>query len=129
MVESSAKVKPWRADIREAADKAMIASPDFCTLISGPLAVEIVFSLQRPKGHYRTGRNAAFLRDTAPVYPAGKPDVDKLTRAVFDSLTAIIWEDDAQVVKVDAIKRYAPRLERTGATITITELQRYFPCD
>jgi crossover junction endodeoxyribonuclease RusA len=35
------------------------------------------------------------------------PDLDKLTRAVFDALTGVVFHDDAQVVDLVATKRYA----------------------
>jgi crossover junction endodeoxyribonuclease RusA len=75
---------------------------------TGPVAVHVKFVMPRPKHHYRTGRNAHLLRDSAPEYPTGKPDLDKLCRALLDSLTAAgVVKDDAQVVWLDAIKVYA----------------------
>jgi Holliday junction resolvase RusA-like endonuclease len=37
-----------------------------------------------------------------------KPDVDKLLRAVFDSLSGVAISDDAQIVQVFAKKEYGP---------------------
>jgi len=63
--------------------------------------------LKRPKGHYRTGRNSHLLRDSAPLYPAGVPDLDKLCRAVLDGLTmGGAWKDDSQVINLHAVKKY-----------------------
>jgi crossover junction endodeoxyribonuclease RusA len=39
-------------------------------------------------------------------FPTVKPDVDKLTRAVFDALTGVLYEDDQQVVGVTAEKNF-----------------------
>ncbi|MCA1571238.1 MAG: RusA family crossover junction endodeoxyribonuclease [Chloroflexi bacterium] len=74
--------------------------------VEGPLAVEVVYYLQRPKSHYRTGRNAHLLRDGAPAYPATKPDLGKLSRAVQDSLSGLIYRDDAQIVENREMKVY-----------------------
>lgn len=115
MVESSKKVAPWRADVRAAAEKELIDLADLAAaegkadegvFWNSPLTVHISFRLERPKGHWRTGRNAHLLRDNAPTYPAGKPDVDKLSRAVLDALTGMVWRDDSQVVFLSAAKYY-----------------------
>jgi len=39
-------------------------------------------------------------------FPTGKPDVDKLVRAVLDALKGIVWADDAQVTTISAEKLY-----------------------
>jgi len=63
-----------------------------------------VFQFVRPKSHY-TAKGA--LRDAAPRH-VGKPDIDKLCRAVLDALTGIAYADDSQVVALDASKVYGP---------------------
>ncbi|NUS83714.1 MAG: RusA family crossover junction endodeoxyribonuclease [Streptomyces sp.] len=98
MIESSKKVKPWRQDVKYIAIAATEAAPDW-TLLDGPLAVAMTFTFDRPKGHYRTGRNAHLLRDAAPIRPAGVPDLSKLVRSTEDALTGIVWKDDARVVE------------------------------
>jgi Holliday junction resolvase RusA-like endonuclease len=45
------------------------------------------------------------------------PDLDKLVRAILDSLTGVVWRDDAQVVDIVARKVYA---ETPGVDIAIT---------
>lgn len=97
MVESSKKVKPWRQDVKHAA----LAITEACdwTILDGPLAVSMVFTFDRPKGHYRTGRNAHLLRDAAPSRPAGMPDLSKIARSTEDALTGVVWKDDARVVE------------------------------
>jgi Holliday junction resolvase RusA-like endonuclease len=102
MLESSAKVKPWRAAVVEAA-KAALPAP-----LPGGVNVSITFYLPRPRAHYGTGRNSGVLKASAPLYPAVKPDVDKLVRATLDGLTtAGAYADDARVVDLHSSKRYA----------------------
>ena len=118
LVESSARVKPWREDVRAAALDAYSGPA-----LTGPLYVEITFWIPRPRGHYGTGRNADTLRPSAPEYPAGKPDVDKLARAILDALTSAgTWRDDSQVVSLSAAKVYATRDHRPGCRIDIEEV-------
>jgi Holliday junction resolvase RusA-like endonuclease len=98
MVESSKKVKPWRQDVKHAAIDITEALTDW-TVLDGPLAVSMVFTFTRPKGHYRTGRNAHLLRDAAPSRPHGMPDLSKIVRSTEDALTGVVWKDDARVVE------------------------------
>lgn len=104
---NSRKGKPWAAEIQRV-----------FTLQTGwwpgdppayprdvPLAVDIVFHLPRPR-HTRY-----------PVAPLGKPDVDKLIRGVLDALTGAAWQDDAQVVNVNADKVWADGAPHTSIII------------
>ncbi|MBO0875371.1 MAG: RusA family crossover junction endodeoxyribonuclease [Pseudonocardia sp.] len=113
-------INTWRGDVMRAAQMAVERDDiDMLPLFDGPVFVTIEFRFTRPKGHWRTGRNAHLLRDTAPAYPVGRRDVDKLQRSTFDALTTIgLWRDDGDVVDVHASKAYAD-LARPGATIRI----------
>jgi crossover junction endodeoxyribonuclease RusA len=128
MVESSKRVKPWRQDVQAAAEKALLDRMPYLTLWDGPAEVEIVFWFARPKGHYRTGKNAHILRESAPQHPNVRPDIDKTTRAVLDALkTAGALKDDAQVTDLHAVKRYCRRGQQPGATVTIREIWEQEP--
>ena len=121
LVESAGdKVKSWRQDVvvtaRTAAERRRWAP------LTGPVAVELVFFLPRPKGHYGSGKNVGRVRPTAPAFPATKADLDKSTRATVDALsTAGVFRDDSQVVRLLALKHYADGVT-AGATITIEDL-------
>jgi crossover junction endodeoxyribonuclease RusA len=124
MIESSKHVKPWRDDVKAAAE-ALLAGQRPWAPLNAPLIVRMVFTTSRPRSHYRTGRNAHLLRDNAPARPHGKPDASKLIRSTEDALTdAGLWRDDALVVEYErAAKVYAGEdpeaLDRPGARITI----------
>lgn len=90
-------------------------------LLEGPITLKLVFMRDRPRGHYGTGRHAGQLRNSAPFHPISKPDLTKLTRAVEDALTGIVWKDDAQVVKQETSKVYCKPAEKPGVFITISE--------
>jgi len=98
LVESSPNVKPYRASVASAAYAAG------AKVLHGPIFITVVFQFVRPKSHY-TAKGA--LRDAAPRH-VGKPDIDKLCRAVLDALTGIAYQDDSQVVALDASKVYGP---------------------
>lgn len=48
-----------------------------------------------------------------------RPDLDKLIRAVLDSLTGIFYNDDSQVVGIFASKKYAGKNVAPGCEIRI----------
>lgn len=119
MVESSKKVRPWRDAVRAEAVAAWDSVP-----LDEPVRVHMVFTFLRPASHYRTGKNAGIVRDTAPHAPQGAPDLSKLIRSTEDALTeAGVWRDDARVVEVSAWKVYAGEhpdaLDSPGAVVRV----------
>jgi Holliday junction resolvase RusA-like endonuclease len=50
-----------------------------------------------------------------------KPDLDKLARCLLDGMTGVVFNDDSQVVGLDATKRYAVAGEMTGCHVGISE--------
>jgi Holliday junction resolvase RusA-like endonuclease len=100
LYESNRDLASWK---RAVADKAGASGSD---LFEGAVRLSARFFLPRPGGHFGTGRNAGMLRPSAPTWPAVKPDVDKLARAVLDALTGTLWRDDKQVVWLEASKHY-----------------------
>ena len=93
MIESSAKgLNVWMKELRaelhtEMRGKEIMVKP-------APVSVSLAFYLTPPK---RTVRSE-------PTVP---PDLDKLTRAVLDAMQGIVFEDDSQVVRIDAGKSYS----------------------
>jgi Holliday junction resolvase RusA-like endonuclease len=119
MKESSAKtLAPWRQDVKTAAIDAIAASGYMPPSETVGVSMHVTFLLARPKGHFRTGRNAHLLRDGAPLRPTTRPDVDKLLRSTLDALkVAGVYRDDSHVVTVTGRKVYAR--EHTGAIIHV----------
>lgn len=112
ITDDSKRSRPWKAVISDAAVEAMgERSP-----LEGPLMLSLTFIVARPKGHYRTGRNAGLLREAAPEYPTVKPDLLKLARAVEDALSGIVYRDDSQVVVERLNKWYG---DRPGVAVTV----------
>jgi crossover junction endodeoxyribonuclease RusA len=107
MVESSAKVRPWREAVKWAFLEAGGAK------MEGPLTLYITFTLPRPKSLKKGVR-----------WPARRPDLDKLLRSTMDALTeACAWGDDNQVVRISTCKEYADSSERPGAEIIIMQTE------
>ncbi len=112
VVEAS-KNAEWRASV--AHEGSLAVKQPFV----GPIEVSFEFVMPRPGSHFRTGKNAGMLRDSAPVWHTGMPDATKLIRSTEDALKAIAWVDDAQIAKQRASKVYG---ERPGCLITIRQL-------
>lgn len=118
VIEDCRRNPAWRHQVASAAALAHRRAP-----LAGPLEVRFEFVLSRPKGHYGTGRNSGQVRPNAPVYPAVKPDTTKLVRAVEDSMTGVIYMDDAQIVRQFAEKVYG---FPPGVRITVRKLAEVF---
>jgi Holliday junction resolvase RusA-like endonuclease len=121
MVESSKAVGPWREAVRAETQRVLAFSAISGGGFQSAVHVDITFYLTRPRGHYGTGRNAERLRDSAPLWPSGRPDVDKLARSVLDGLTAGgAWRDDAQVAVLIVRKIYG---WQPGCRIELRDLE------
>lgn len=92
LVDANRRLKPWRAQVRATAEAAMQRAG--WETLDEPCRAYLGFTMPRPK---RPRWRA----------PAVKPDLDKLTRAVFDALTdAGVWRDDSRVVCMEVTKKY-----------------------
>ena len=120
MVEMSKAVGPWREAVRAETQLEMWTQGRAGSPLEGPVAVRLRFWLTRPASHYGTGRNKAVVKPSAPRRPAGRPDVDKLARAVLDGLTmGGAFADDSQVVELQASKWYVADGDAAGCVITV----------
>jgi Holliday junction resolvase RusA-like endonuclease len=109
----------WRREVTAAAEEALrgagLTSP-----MTDPVTVSLTFFRLRGVGQYGSGRNALQLKPGAPEYPTKPPDLDKLVRSIFDSLTdARVWVDDSQVVSYTARKRFVDRFGDTPDGVLI----------
>jgi Holliday junction resolvase RusA-like endonuclease len=117
LVESSKKVKPWRMDVKAAAELVRDAHAALMPL-DGPLVVSMVFTLSKPA-------SAPKRRQT---WPDKKPDVSKLARSTEDALSdAGFWADDARVVLYECLGKVFPgehplALLSPGVRITVRRL-------
>jgi Holliday junction resolvase RusA-like endonuclease len=116
MLDANKNLADWRALVTARARSAWgVDRPP----LEVPVVASVVFYLPRPKGHYGTGRNAGVLKPSAPLHPGVKPDLDKLVRSVFDSLTvAGVWRDDALCWGLSTYKNYADAVA-PGVSLTL----------
>ena len=113
MIESCKALKPWREQII-AESKNNINVPKG---LEEAVSISLVFLFSRPKAHFNS---KGVLKPSAPEYKTTKPDIDKLARAVLDSLTlAGVFKDDALVFSLSAQKRYCIGNEQPGVMITL----------
>lgn len=91
-------------------------------LLEGACYLNVVVYLPRPKGDYGKGKNAGKLLPSAPKDHIKTPDLDKLVRAVQDSLTKVVWRDDSQITKITAEKYYEDEEHNPGVLLYIKEL-------
>lgn len=112
MVESSAKVKPWRQDVKAAA----LAARNGASPLDGPLLARVVFTLPKPASAPKRRR----------TYPDKKPDLSKLCRALEDALAdAGVIADDARIVAYSRLAKVFPNedpeaLESPGVLVEIS---------
>lgn len=98
----------WTDAVAWAARAAM--RRERCAMTVGPVSVALVFYVRQPQRPRH-------------LLPVAKPDLDKLSRAVLDALTGVVYHDDAQVVSMTASKYYAsgpPVVE--GVSVTVESL-------
>jgi len=116
--DANKNARPWKSAVTNAA-LGTFCGPQF----TGPVRLEIVFWVQRPKGHYGSGKNANSVKASAPMFPTSKPDLLKLARGVEDAITdAGVWRDDAQIVAEKLEKRWSQDGGyKTEVTITARE--------
>ena len=83
----------------EASNWMMLRSMD---PITQPCRVAILAQFQIPKSWSKKRRDAAVIGEVFP----GRPDIDNIVKAVLDACNGVTFEDDAQVFRVMATKRY-----------------------
>lgn len=112
LIESSKEVGPWRERI------ALAAHSHAERLSTGPVGIRLDFVMPRPK---------SAPKRTTPAATKRNGDIDKLSRAVLDALSSIVFADDAQVVRLEATKRIAEIGETPGVSIALDECGPVLP--
>jgi Holliday junction resolvase RusA-like endonuclease len=104
LVEANKELPAWREHMTR---MLQLKQLEHDTAFTTAVNVALTFWLPRPKSVKRQ-------------YATGTYDIDKLTRAVLDSITkAGVWRDDSDVVDLTVRKTYADTHE-AGVLISIT---------
>lgn len=93
LIDDNKMSRDWMDRVACSAHAAWQGQP----LLDEPLALSIIFYFHRPKSHFRTGKNAHLLRDSAPRDCLTSRDLAKLIRSTEDACTAVVWRDDKLV--------------------------------
>lgn len=118
LVEASAGLKDWRHVITVEAIRAKGQSQLWPA--AGPVALIADFHFRRPKSHFGKGKNANVLKENAPRFVTGTPDLDKLMRALGDGLKdAGIVRDDSLIVTEHITKIYH---DQPGVLVVIQQI-------
>jgi Holliday junction resolvase RusA-like endonuclease len=84
--------------------------------MQGPLTMTVDFMMPRPKAHY----GSKGLKKDAPHYHEKKPDIDNLIKALLDSVSGILFDNDSQISVLLATKKYS---EVVGIKLYIQDAQ------
>jgi Holliday junction resolvase RusA-like endonuclease len=118
VTSANVKLRPWRDTVTWAARDALGVHSEQPTFpIMGAVNLTVEFWMHRPKNRPKT-------IDVLPLTP---PDLDKLVRAIGDSLVnAGVLGDDSQITDLSVSKRYAvsPALPK----IYVPGYHRHEPC-
>jgi Holliday junction resolvase RusA-like endonuclease len=113
----------WRRDVTVEGIHAM--SDQGVTRFEDGVSVKLAFAFTRPGNHWlpiNSKRLNPALKASAPWRHVQTPDLDKLIRAILDSLTsANVWADDKQVYACHATKRWSDYGEQPGVHVLVEE--------
>ena len=74
-----------------------------------PIRCILNFYCKRPKTHYKTGKNAHILKDTAPKYNINNKDLDNTVKFVLDALNDKLYTDDSLIFEISCSKMYSEK--------------------
>lgn len=75
-----------------------------CAVLEGAVFVTLDIRVQIPASWSKKKQELARF---GGYWPASKPDIDNIEKAIFDGMNGVVWKDDVQVVKVTKQKRYS----------------------
>jgi Holliday junction resolvase RusA-like endonuclease len=87
------KSKNWKQDVKAQVLQQLGGAPP--ALLEGPLELQVVFHLPRPKSLPKR-----------VTHHVKKPDCTNLVKGIEDALNGILWRDDSQLVDVSLRKVY-----------------------
>jgi Holliday junction resolvase RusA-like endonuclease len=101
-------MKAWRNQCRLLIANLYMGQP----ILEGALRAKVRFYIKPPQYISKVKKNQQALLDE--VIPVGKkPDVDNYEKALYDSMSGLVFQDDGQIALHDVGKFYSlnPRIE------------------
>lgn len=101
-------MKSWRECCRLLITNLYMGQP----ILEGALRAKVRFFIKPPQYISKVKKNQqALIDETIPV--GKKPDVDNYEKALYDSMSGIVFKDDGQIALHDVGKFYSlkPRIE------------------
>lgn len=109
-----AKTASYESLVKLAATQAMVMAER--TPTKSPVHLSVSLRLQVPASWSKKRRAMALA---GVICATKKPDADNVLKGIKDGCNGIVWRDDAQVVEILLIKRYA---EVPCAVVMVREL-------
>jgi Holliday junction resolvase RusA-like endonuclease len=107
ITDSNKNLRPWRQQVSLSSMFAMKERGQKCLDRSIPVKMTVDFFFDKPKSTKRS-----------ILHKVTRPDLSKLTRAVEDGMTGIVFADDSQVVESYTFKHFG-QPERTEVSVEI----------
>lgn len=113
LTTTNKELKPWRQEVAACAERAMrdLVLPG-CFPVTVAVRVEAHFYFTRPKSTPK--------KDRENRHKLTKPDLDKLARALLDSMTGTVYCDDAQVSQL-WVSKFLDSSAKTWVRVTTME--------
>ena len=84
--------------------------------LAGAVSIRLNIGLKVPKS---VSKRLQMSMLSSGTHPCKKPDIDNVIKAVCDACNGITYEDDKQIVAVEAVKSY---MEETGVAVEMAEM-------
>lgn len=107
----------WKSACKFFARQEFVGEP-----LNGPIRLDVIFYIRRPKSHYKAGDPLRGLKAALPSHPLKDPDRTKLLRCLEDALTSILWRDDNLIVAGELRKEWAGK-DGPGALVRAELIQ------
>lgn len=88
-------------------------------LFDGPLSVDITALYALPASWSKKKLKEVFA---SGEWKTSKSDLDNIVKLLADALNGVVWQDDAQVVKLSCVKKYTSVADSEGLYVLVAAL-------
>lgn len=86
-----------------------------------PVAIRITAYKAIPKSYTKANK---ILAAYGRMLPTSRPDLDNIVKIVLDALNGVVYTDDRQVVRLEALKEFTGTQERVMIEIRTIEIEK-----